>query len=160
MAGDLKILWDTTYFEGDLSFSIVDQDLEMDEGLATAVIISLFTDRRAEDDDILPDSNNMDRRGWWGDLVSPVVLGDQIGSRLWLLERSKTEQEVLLKTKEYAEESLQWMIDDMVAQKVEVDVERAEPVGSDRLYFKVYIHKDKETQNINFEVQWDATANY
>ena len=43
-------------------------DLQGDDGLMTAVIISLFTDARAHDDDPLPDERvgvSSDRRGWW-----------------------------------------------------------------------------------------------
>ena len=113
MADDIKIRWDIGLMAGDLS--VVDEDLESESGLETAVIISLFTDRRARDDDELPDPNNSDKRGWWGDLVAEVA-DDQIGSRLWLLERAKTTENVLVKAKEYAEESLSWMIEDGVAK--------------------------------------------
>lgn len=50
--------------------------LSIDDGLRTAIIISLFTDARAADDDVLPQLGG-DRRGWWGD-AEPDVEGDQI----------------------------------------------------------------------------------
>jgi len=52
--------------------------------LARAVIISLFTWRRANPDDVLPAGD--DRQGWFGDTFAEVR-GDRIGSRLWLLSR-------------------------------------------------------------------------
>lgn len=94
--------------------------LAVDDGLETAIVISLFTDRRANDDDVLP--SGTDRRGWWGDTFAEVA-GDRIGSRLWLLSREKQVPEVLRRAKEYAEEALQWLIEDGVARAVTVTTE-------------------------------------
>ena len=154
MADDIKITWDVGLMEGDIS--IEDEDLDSDDGLETAVIISLFTDRRARDDDELPDPNNPDKRGWWGDLVSEVE-DDQIGSRLWLLERSKTMPDILVKAKEYAEEALQWMILDNVAKKIEVEVERQGTPGNDRLALLVKIHQTSGLETaLKFNTKWEA----
>ena len=156
MAGDIRIVWDADLMEGDFSFDTSIQDLESDAGLETAVIISLFTDRRAKEDDILPDSNNPDRRGWWGDLVSDIE-NDQIGSRLWLLNRQKTLESVLIKTKEYAKEALAWLIEDKVVVKIDVTVERLGPVGHDMLALLVQIHKpDRTISPFEYEAQWIA----
>lgn len=87
-----------------------------DDGLQSAVILSLFTDRRAGDDDVPPGDAN-DKRGWWADAF-PIAPGDKIGSRLWLLNREKQLQSVLNRAQEYAQESLQWMLDDGVAGSV------------------------------------------
>ena len=88
-----------------------------DDGLATAVIISLWTDRQANADDPLPAGS--DRRGWWGDELSPTT-GDQIGSRLWLNDSAKQLAAVLVQDRAYATEALQWLIDDGVASAVDV----------------------------------------
>lgn len=96
---------------------IVDNEL-----LDTAVMISLFTRRQALPDDALPDPTGH-REGWWGDSY-PQFDEDKIGSRLWLLSRSKTTQSVLNLAKVYAEESLQWLIDDGIATEVSVETSR------------------------------------
>ena len=83
--------------------------LASDDGLETAVILSLFTDARARDDDTLP-AGQTDRRGWWADAF-PAVAGDRFGSRLWLLRRSKQLQESLIVAREYAEEALAWLVE-------------------------------------------------
>ena len=156
MAGDIRIIWDSNLIEGDFSFDTSIQDLESDAGLETAVIISLFTDRRAKIDDILPDSNNPDRRGWWGDLVSGIE-NDQIGSRLWLLNREKTVESVLTRAKEYAKEALNWLIEDEVVAKIETNAERRGPVGQDILALLVQIHKpDGTIVQFEYEAQWIA----
>jgi phage gp46-like protein len=90
----------------------------VDDGLGTAVIVSLFTDRKAEADDVLPDDSG-DRRGWWGDIY-PRVEDDRIGSRLWLLSREKQLRDVVMRAEHYAQESLQWLIEDGIAEQVTV----------------------------------------
>ncbi len=85
--------------------------LAEDIGLESAVLILLFTDRRARDDDSIPDGSG-DRRGWW---ASP-----QLGSRLWLLEREKSLQSVVVRAREYCIEALQVLIDEGVADAIDV----------------------------------------
>jgi len=94
--------------------------LDATDPLVRAVVISLFTWRRANPDDDLPADLRM---GWWGDSF-PAVPGDRIGSRLWLLSRAKLLPETLARAKEYAEEALRWLVEDGVAARVEVEVER------------------------------------
>lgn len=89
--------------------------------LARAVVISLFTWRRARADDVLPDG--VTRFGWWGDTLADG--GDKIGSRLWLLCREVINQETMLRAKSYAEEALAWLVDDGVAASVVVSVSRS-----------------------------------
>lgn len=95
--------------------------LQDDDGLTTAVILSLYTDRRARPDDILPnaDQGSTDRRGWVGDDISEVQ-GDQIGSLLWLNESAKQLQKVLTTDRQYAEDALAWLVTDEIASRVEV----------------------------------------
>lgn len=116
---DIAITYDELkkYFD----ISLTGGDLTTDEGLATAVVISLFTDRKAEEDDELPDGTN-DRRGWWGDAFSDHE-NDRIGSRLWLLSRSKQTTEVARQAETYAREALEWMVEDGVAAKVAAETE-------------------------------------
>lgn len=45
-------------------------DLVNGDDLQTAMIISLFTDRVARDDD---DIDGEDRRGWWGDMGRSIT---------------------------------------------------------------------------------------
>jgi phage gp46-like protein len=95
--------------------------LDTDEGLQTALLLSLFTDRRAEADDVLPD-NSGNRRGWWGDSFADVP-GDRFGSRLWLLSREKQLSNALQRARDYAREAVSGLVEDGVARQVEVDAE-------------------------------------
>jgi phage gp46-like protein len=93
-------------------------DFSSTDGLETAVFLSLFLDRRLEDGDTPPD-NGQDLRGWWADDFATIP-NDKIGSRLWLLARSKQEQEILTQAVDYSKEALQWLIDDTVAASIAV----------------------------------------
>ncbi|WP_250538703.1 MULTISPECIES: phage GP46 family protein [unclassified Caballeronia] len=92
--------------------------LETGNDLQTAVLLSLFTDRVANADDVIPDGTG-DPRGWWGDLDED----SPIGSRLWLLDRSKQTQEVLNNARDYIVEALQWLVDDGVVASMDVQTE-------------------------------------
>ena len=93
-------------------------DLQLDDGLGTAILISLFSDRRARPDDALP-AGTSDRRGWWADAY-PQLDGDLIGSRLWLLSREKELAETLRRARDYAQEALAWLREDGIAAEVVV----------------------------------------
>lgn len=88
-------------------------DLVSGDDLQTAIIISLFTDRVARDDD---DIDGDDRRGWWGDADEE----NDIGSRLWLLRRQKLTQAVAQKAEDYSREALRWLVTDGVVSSFSV----------------------------------------
>ena len=124
---DIAILWSNDSFSGDIALDA--GRLATDDGLRTAILISLFTDARARPDDRLPDDGG-DPRGWWGNTHAPVS-GRELGSRLWLLGRRKQLPAVLAEAKGYAEEALAWLIKDGIASRVEVDafIPRDEMLG-------------------------------
>ena len=70
--------------------------LRSDQDLGTAVMLSWFTDRTCEPDDVPPDGDG--RRGWWGDAFRTYPLG----SRLWLLAREKETKQTRLRAKPMA----------------------------------------------------------
>jgi phage gp46-like protein len=96
-------------------------DLALDDGLNTAILLSLFSDRRAEPADELPEPSGS-RRGWWGDVLAADGR-DRLGSRLWLLTRRKQTPETRKLFEEFTKEALAWLIDDGVAIRVDVAAE-------------------------------------
>ncbi len=120
---DGALIWDAVAFAADLA--IVSGDLATDSGLEGAVLLSLFTDARARPDDVLP-YEGADRRGWWGDVAAGEA-DDRIGSRLWLLSREKLTSTVLARAREYALESVAWLLRDGVASVVDVATEVVAP---------------------------------
>ncbi|MDA8092356.1 MAG: phage GP46 family protein [Betaproteobacteria bacterium] len=116
---DITIVWDPTTGHGD--WQVSGADLVGGNDLASAVLISIFSDRTAHPNDVIPDGTG-DPRGWWGDDAKYPV-----GSRLWLLARSKQTREVLASAQDYILEALQWLLDDGVAAAVDVGVEWTRP---------------------------------
>lgn len=94
----------------------------LETSLIRAVVISLFTWRRAATDDPVDDD---ERFGWWGDSY-PTLADDRIGSRLWLLRRVKLTADTQRDAEFYAREALQWMLDDGQVLEVDVITERAD----------------------------------
>lgn len=147
---DLALRWDPVACNADLV--LIDSDLASDPGLETAVMLSLFLDRRAENDDVPPSGDPEDRRGWWADqFLEPE--GDRIGSRLWLLDRSARRSEVARRYEEYAREALAWMVEDRVVQQVDVTTELTDSV---LLVVIGLARPGRETVTLRFARVWDA----
>lgn len=101
-------------------------DLARDDGLQTAIIISLFTDRRASQEQIPVELPQHDVRGYWGD-IGNATPSDQTGSLLWLLGREKQLPQVLGRAQQYCREALAWLVEDLIASRVEVSAEFSSP---------------------------------
>ena len=103
-------------------------NLATDAGLISALEISLFTDRRADDGDELPGEDD-DLRGWWGDMF---YAGDfdapdfQIGSKIWQIRRSKITQQTMQRLKDEVENAVQWFVQFGIAERVSAVVERVD----------------------------------
>lgn len=123
--------------------------LDSAEPLVRAVIVSLFTWRRANPDDDLPGDL---KQGWWGDSFPPVA-NDRIGSRLWLLSRSKMLPETVIRAREYAEEALAWLVEDGVAARVDVVAER-QGLGTLALGCRIYKSDGSTPTDIRFTDAW------
>lgn len=115
------LLWDTYWNQDDLSSALVDwklagpnatnnaYGLAANHALNTAILISLFTWRRAEEYDQLP--SGTDPKGWWGDTVDLDENETKLGSRLWLLRRAPANENTRRLAEDYAYEALQPLID-------------------------------------------------
>lgn len=90
--------------------------------LATAVILSLYTDRSCPPDHPLAKYAEGDLRGWWGEAL--LEAGEEMmGSLLWLLERSVVTEEIRLYAAQFVQDALAWMIADKVCARIESAVE-------------------------------------
>lgn len=123
----IALAWDPARQAGEIQLTAAG-GLAEEDGLATAVILSLFLDRRAEPDDELPDeaAGLFARRGWVGDALAPgggAVAEDRIGSRLWLLGRAKQLPETLRLAEDHAREALDWLREERLVTGIEVAAE-------------------------------------
>lgn len=151
---DFALEWDAAAGAADLV--IENNDLKADDGLRTPIQISLFTNRRAEPGDVLPDGET-NRQGWWADAIAPVP-GDKIGSRLWLLARSKREPSVLDRAQTYAREALAWLLEDSICERVDVLAEFLDQTGiPSGLALTVTMHRPAvDPARFRFDHVWAA----
>lgn len=143
-------------------WAIAGGQLGTDDGLYTAVALSLWSDRVANPDDPLPDSSG-DRRGFWGDpYLPPRANGapDRLGSRLWLLARALQVRETALKAQAYCQEALVWLEEDGIAAKVTTPIPTFPGPGAMEI---VNIVSERSTSkpkiDRRFTSLWDMTRN-
>ena len=143
---DTSTIWVRDLGRGD--WNLVGADLQSGNDLETAILISIFSDREANPDDIIPDGTN-DPRGWIGDIDQPY----KIGSRIWLLTRAKQTQETLSRANDYIAEALQWLIDDGVVAQFDITTEWTKP---GLLGAKVLAYQGGISTPMNFSWAWKA----
>jgi len=139
----------TTYAEVLQTFA-----LALEPTLQTAIVLSLFTDRRAGPDDVLP-AGVSDRRGW----VGAEFVGDRQpwGSHLWLLHHGKATEDKPARAKFACQEALAWMVDDGIASRVEVDALWVPGTNSERLAVRPKIWQGSNALPV-YDVLWATSV--
>lgn len=142
---DAGLIWKDG--KADLVLNDANNDLQDENELKTAIIVSLFTDARAELEQV--PTPNSDRRGWWG---------ASIGSLLWLLQRAKATESNLQIAISYIKNALAWLIAQEIASDIAVEGEIQDRV---RFSFNIkikrsnnskydYLFKDINTERYDF----------
>ncbi|CNF83266.1 TPA: phage GP46 family protein [Yersinia enterocolitica] len=118
------------------------------DSLTRAVIISLFTWRRAD-----PDDDSEQPMGWWGDSY-PTIQNDRIGSRLYLLQRTTLTSKTVELARGYLDQALAWLKDDGVVSRIAINVQRR---GTEILTAEITLYRnDGSSQLITFDDLWSA----
>ncbi|WP_439372913.1 phage GP46 family protein [Bradyrhizobium sp. DASA03120] len=141
-----------------------DGRLDDTQALATAVIVALGTNALADPNDILPDPDSSDRMGWWGDLDAQAIWGGwNIGSKLWLLRRSKItpaqarQGSTLVLVENYIRAAIQPFVDRRICSGFDVWVTRVNTQRVDAL-LRIYRGPLPEIE-LRYAVLWDAMVN-
>lgn len=146
--GDIKFFYDGVC-PADIAVESGGFNLLRDPGFETAVLISIFSDARAGDEDKLPDKNGTGR-GWWADSLAATP----IGSKLWLLERAKLVNSTTSLVQQYTADALAWLTSDEIADSVEVVAFRN---GIYRIDTEVTIKKtDNSKVFFKYFLNWQA----
>lgn len=91
-------------------------DIATADQFDTAIIVSLFTDKRALPSQVLENSL---RRGWLGSEFTP---GFEMGSQLWIFSQARLTRDTINAMISIANQSLAWMITDNLAISTSADV--------------------------------------
>ena len=150
--GDIRITFDVN--EQFVDMILADRDVDRDDGLETAVLITLLTDKHADLGDPLPDDSGY-RGGWFGDSL-PVVPDYQMGTKLWLLQRAKTVTEIPAIAKEYLLDGFKWMIEDGIVKSVDVTVERRRDLRATLAFTLSFVKPEGTSIFYRFYYNWEA----
>jgi phage gp46-like protein len=138
-----------------------DGTLDETQALATAIVVALGTDRTADINDQLPDPDDTDRRGWWGDFDSEEIWdGWPIGSRLWLLQRDKITGSgaqrgpTTVRVENYITEAIQPFLERRIGSHLFVQATRH---GDSRIDALVRIYRGPTLEiELRYAVLWDG----
>lgn len=131
------------------------------QALCTAVVVALGTDALAAPDDVLPDPDDTDRAGWWGDMdAGEIWNGWPIGTKLWLMRRSgifpmgyshgATQALIVM----YIRDSLQPFVDRKICTSFEVISARVDKQRIDAL---VRMFRGPKTSiDLQYQILWDG----
>jgi phage gp46-like protein len=121
------------------------------EGMDTAIIMSLFTNKRADESEV---ANPIDRGGNIMDELNNDP-NFEIGSKLWLLRQSRANQDTLNRAESYINECLQWMIEDNIAKNISVSCS----FYNNELISNITIQKADNTKYTKSYKLWANTIN-
>lgn len=149
MNTDLKLNFDEDTKSYDIGFAS-DGDFEMSDGLEAAVLMSIYGEVRANGSEVV---KAIFRRGDWSNELNDVV-DYEVGSKFWLLEMARADQNSLNVGIDSIELGLAWLFEDNIVNDINVTGE----IGNNQLTFFVEItQKNDEINTYRFEA-YEATG--
>ena len=123
-------------------------DFKKEDGLDTAIWISLFCDARADASEV-PQPEH--RRGWLGNLDRDFDLG----SKLWLIDQKRLTQNLLNQAVDYAAKALEWMKTQDILTDIAATGSIINPYGIRLAIPLTYTNGASETKYFNL---WELTG--
>ncbi len=102
----------------DIQIDAASADFDSATGFESAIPVSYFSDSRAPAVQV---QEAQRRRGWVGNILFADI-DRELGGLLWILDQARITDDTLNLAKAFAEDSLQWMIEDGVARNITVTV--------------------------------------
>jgi phage gp46-like protein len=163
MPSDIRFLQQLDFpaYAVELDWLMTDLNLIADGyDLQSAVIVALGTDALAPPNEALPDPDDTNRRGWWGDFEAEEIWnGWPVGSLLWLLHRTKItgflskEGSTVAKAEGWTREALEPFVRRRIASQVELE---GQQIGTDRIDIGVTIYRGpSEAIELLYSQLWD-----
>jgi phage gp46-like protein len=150
LVGDMKFFYEAKTAEtlGPADIKVDGFALARETAFETSIVISLFTDARADSGDDLPSTYKF-KSGYFGSELTKF----NIGSRLWTLGRSKITPSTISESVQYIKDALAWMIIDEIADGVEAKGKRT---GARQIDFAVKItRRNADNVFFSFFVNWE-----
>ena len=143
---DLKL----TRNNGIYDLTIKDGDYESIESFDTALIMTIFGERRANESN---QPINQNRRGWWGNIVLDQE-GFEYGSLLWTFYQTRlnTDTKNLLQSKLF--EAIEWFIIDGLLVNAEVNSE----IINNNIKFTITLFRSNNNVESRSFKLWDNTG--
>lgn len=128
-----------------------DGDITTVSSFDTAILMSLFADARADASEV---SRTELRRGWWGNVSYQDQEDRQMGSKLWLYDQARLNQETANGVDNAVNEGLQWFIEQQFLKDVSVQTE----VGESNITVNINLIKfNSQTESRSFDL-WENTG--
>ena len=143
---DVQLTFKDEYF--DISFTS-DGQLELDSGFDTAILYSLYGEKRANEAEI-PAANR--RRGWIGNESLPY----ENGSKLWLFYQARLTRSVLNSIRNETKNALEWFVEDGLAEKIDEPVVEVTSLGVEVTATIRYTQSNIKTETF---LLWSNTGN-
>lgn len=145
---DVKVVQGTN---GLFDIPIENGDLAGVDGFDTMIYVLLLTDARAPDSIVSKPEN---RRGWIGNLVSPVPDRD-LGGLLWLTDQRRLNQGALNEVIDYARKSLNPIVEDGLAISIVVT---GEIIPLQGIKLKITINTPDGNTVTHYVPLWEVTG--
>lgn len=123
-------------------------DILTDDFFDTALLYSLFGERRAAPDEVVEPQF---RRGWIG--TDPN--GYENGSKLWMLSQARLTRSTLNSIQDEADKALEWLVDDGFAVSIDPAVAT---VSNGRVLLEVTIRRSRDKVIRKLYTLWDNTG--
>ena len=124
-----------------------DGDIKTADFFDTAILYSLFGERRANPDEVVEPQR---RRGWIGNIDY------ENGSKLWLFSQSRLTRDTLNRIEDEAKKSLQWLVNDGYAVAIDPPVAS---VSGGRVSLEITIRRSRDKIARKFYDLWELTGN-
>jgi phage gp46-like protein len=145
MATDIKLNSDAGYFD----FSVTNGDFTTTKGLDSALLMSLFVNKRADSSEVPTVSK---QQGWWGNTIGNYA-NYEIGSKLWLLDQARHTNTTLNLAKTYTYDGLSWLMTDQLADRIVV----SDNFANNNLAINVIIYKSQNIISSTAYTLWNNT---
>jgi phage gp46-like protein len=122
-------------------------DINTEEFFDTAIMYSLFGERRALENEIV---DPIRRRGWIGNLETY-----ENGSKLWLLQQARITIDTINKIRYEAQSALKWLVSDGYAVSID---EPVVTINNNKLILEITIRRSKDKVIRRFYKLWENTG--